>query len=120
CIMKRSIFVSSVEKELKDARLTVRDVVNTTPSLSAHFEPVLYELLPTATHVVLSGALKALDTCQVYLLIVGAEYGTVVNGLSITHHEYHHARKNTAMPKLVFVLGDKNMSRDPGTHVLLD
>ena len=70
------IFVSSVQKELEDERLIVQNLVNTDPFLSAHCIPVLYEFEPASPDKALEGCLEALDGCQVYLLIVGVQYGT--------------------------------------------
>ena len=90
---KLCVFVSSVQKELEDERLIVQNLVNTDAFLSAHCTPVLYELEPASPDKALEGCLQSLDGCQVYLLIVGIEYGTPVGGLSITHAEYRRAKK---------------------------
>lgn len=82
------VFVSSVQKELEDERLLIQNLVNTDPFLSAHCTPVLYEYEPASAEKALEGCLKSLNNCQVYLLIVGVQYGTPADGLSITHTEY--------------------------------
>jgi hypothetical protein len=41
----------------------------------------------------LEGCLKSLDGCHVYLLIVAAQYGTLVGKLSITHAEYRRSKE---------------------------
>jgi len=81
------VFVSSVQKELEDERLIVQNLVNTDSFLSTHFLPVLYEFEPASPEKALQGCIRSLDGCQVYLLIVGTQYGTAENGLSITHSE---------------------------------
>lgn len=86
------IFVRSVQKELEDERLIVQNLVNTDPFLSAHCMPVLYEFEPASPTKALDGCLEALVGCNVYLLIVGVRYDTVVGELSVTHAEYRRAR----------------------------
>ena len=75
---KLRIFVSSVQKELEDERLIVQNLVNTDPFLSTHCVPVLFEFEPASPTNALQGCLESLDRCDVYLLIVGVEYGTLV------------------------------------------
>jgi len=112
------IFVSSVQKELEDARLIVQNLVNTDPFLSAHCVPVLYEFEPASPSKALEGCLESLDGCNVYLLIVGVEYGTPMKGLSLTHAEYRRA-KGKKLPILAFIKGDRGVKREEGTKALL-
>lgn len=112
------VFVSSVQKELEDERLIVQNLVNTDSFLSAHCVPVLYELEPAAPEKALEGCLRSLDGSQVYLLIVGVQYGTLVGALSITHAEYRHAKAND-LPVLAFIKGERQVKREDGTVVLL-
>lgn len=112
------VFVSSVQKELEDERLIVQNLVNTDSFLSAHCVPVLYELEPAAPEKALEGCLRSLDGSQVYLLIVGVQYGTLVGALSITHAEYRHAKANE-LPVLAFIKGERQVKREDGTVALL-
>jgi ATP-dependent DNA helicase RecG len=75
---KLQVFVSSVQKELEDERVIVQNLLTTDPFLAAHCSPVLYEFEPASPDKALDGCLKALDVCQVYLLIIAAQYGTLV------------------------------------------
>jgi len=115
---KLCVFVSSVQKELEDERLIVQNLVNTDAFLSTHCTSVLYELEPASPDKALEGCLQSLDGCQVYLLIVGIEYGTPVGGLSITHAEYRRAKKRK-LPVLAFIKGDRSVKREEGTSKLL-
>jgi len=115
---KLRVFVSSVQKELEDERLIVQNLLNTDPFLSARCTPVLYELEPASPDKALEGCLRSLDGCQVYLLIVGIEYGARVGDLSITHAEYRRA-KGRELPVLAFIKGDRNVKREEGTTALL-
>ncbi len=112
------IFVSSVQKELEDERLIVQNLVNTDPFLSAHCTSLLYELEPASPDRALEGCLQTLDGCQVYLLIVGIRYGTLVREVSITHAEYRRAKKRK-LPVLAFIKGDRTVKREDGTSNLL-
>lgn len=112
------VFVSSVQKELEDERLIVQNLVSTDPFLSAHCASVLYEFEPASPISALDGCVAALDGCDVYLLIVGAKYGTLVGDISITHTEYRRA-KEKELPVLAFIKGDRQMHREEGTSVLL-
>jgi len=112
------IFVSSVQKELEDERLIVQNLVSTDPFLSAHSVPVLYELEPASPRKALDGCLEALGGCNVYLLIVGVQYGTLVGDISITHAEYRRA-KQSGLPILAFIKGDREVKREEGTVSLL-
>jgi predicted HTH transcriptional regulator len=115
---KLYVFVSSVQKELEDERLIVQNLVNTDSFLSAYCTPVLYEMEPASPDKALEGCLQSLDGCQVYLLILGVEYGTPVDGLSITHAEYRRA-KERKLPVLAFIKGDRNIKREDGAAKLL-
>jgi ATP-dependent DNA helicase RecG len=115
---KLLVFVSSVQKELEDERLIVQNLVNTDAFLSAHCEPVLYEFEPASPEKALEGCLELLDGCNVYLLIIGAQYGTRVGELSITHTEYRRA-KDRGLPILAFIKGDRSAKREEGTEALL-
>ncbi|MFB3884046.1 MAG: ATP-binding protein [Thermodesulfobacteriota bacterium] len=115
---KLRIFVSSVQKELEDGRLIVQNLVSTDPFLSANYVPVLFEFEPASPGKALEICLESLDGCNVYLLIVGIEYGTPLNGLSITHAEYRRA-KERKLPILAFIKGDRSAKREEGTSKLL-
>jgi len=116
--VKQGVFVSSVQKELEDERLIVQNLINTDPFLFAHCTSVLYEYEPASPDKALEGCIKALDACQVYVLIVAQQYGSLVGELSITHAEYRRA-KERGMPVLAFIKGDRNAKREPGTDTLL-
>lgn len=112
------IFVSSVQKELEDERVIVQNLLNTDSFLSAHCTPVLYECEPASPDKALEGCLKALDECQVYVLIVATQYGARIGGLSITHAEYRRA-KDRGLPVLAFIKGDRGVKREEGAEALL-
>jgi ATP-dependent DNA helicase RecG len=112
------IFVSSVQKELEDERLIVQNLLNTDTFLSSHCLPVLYEFEPASPDKALEGCLKSLDECHVYVLIVGTQYGTFADEISITHAEYRRAEK-MKLPVLAFIKGERHVKREPGTDAFL-
>jgi len=113
------VFVSSVQNELEDERLIVQNLVNTDSFLSAHCTPVLYEFEPASPVKALEDCLECLGGCQVYLLIVGAQQGTSVGDLTITHAEYRRSKEH-GLPVIVFIKGDRHMAREKGAQALLD
>ncbi|MFZ7125121.1 MAG: ATP-binding protein [Desulfobacterales bacterium] len=112
------VFVSSVQKELEDERLIVQNLINTDAFLSIHCAPVLYEFEPASPAKALDDCMMALDGCNVYLLIVGSNYGTSIGEISITHAEYRRAKK-CQLPILAFIKGERKVKREEGTMALL-
>ncbi len=112
------IFVSSVQKELEDERVIVQNLVGTDPFLRVHCLPVLYEFEPASSARAMDDCLSALDGCNVYLLIVGTEYGAMAGDFSITHTEFRRA-KQSGLPVLAFIKGDRGLKREEGTAALL-
>jgi ATP-dependent DNA helicase RecG len=113
------VFVSSVQKELEDERAIVQNLLNTDVFLSAHCAPVLYEFEPASPGRAAEECLKILDKCQVYVLIVGVQYGTLVGKHSMTHTEYRRA-KDRGLPVIAFIKGGRGVKREDGTIALLD
>ena len=113
------VFVSSVQKELESERLLVSNLIQTDPFLKDVATPVLYEKEPASPNSALTECIELLDGCQVCVLIVGKEYGHLVEQLSITHHEYRHA-KQKPVPVLAFIKGGNEVTREPGVEGLLE
>ncbi|MFC2095413.1 DUF4062 domain-containing protein [Candidatus Bipolaricaulota bacterium] len=115
---KLKIFVSSIQKELEDERLIVQNLIHTDGFLQKHCVPVLYEFEPASPEDALAECLELVEQSQIYLLVVGKEYGDEVDGLSITHQEYRRA-KGKKIPVLAFIRGSASVKREPGTDTLL-
>ena len=113
------VFVSSVQKELEDERLLVQNLILTDPFLQQNCTAVLYEFEPASPEDALEECLELVGECQIYLLMIGTEYGHEVNGLSITHQEYRRA-KETKVPVLAFIRGPSSLAREAGTKKLLE
>ncbi|MCU0666938.1 MAG: DUF4062 domain-containing protein [Candidatus Omnitrophica bacterium] len=112
---KLRIFVSSVQKELENERLTVLALMTTDSFLLTHCEAILYEQSPASPEKCNEECLRVLDGCDVCLSIVGNEYGTHSGALSITHQEYRRAKKRGS-PILIFVKGSSDAGRDQNTQ----
>ena len=101
---KLRVFVSSVQKELEHERAAAAQLVSVDPFLLKHCEPVLYEKDPSTGRPSKKGYLDRLRECQIYLLLLDAEYGRLAGNLSATHEEYRLAQESN-LPTLVFIRG---------------
>jgi ATP-dependent DNA helicase RecG len=110
-VEKLKIFVSSVQKELENERIAITELVSSDPFLGRHVEAILFEELPASANSPESAYLIALRSCNIYIGIVGFEYGRKgPDGLSATHREYSEA-KRLEIPTFFFVKGDN--TQDP-------
>jgi len=98
------VFVSSVQKELELERAAVAQLISVDPFLLKHSAAVLYDKEAPAGRPSQKAYLDCLGSCQIYLLIVDAEYGRPAGSLSATHEEYRLAQKEK-LPTLVFIRG---------------
>jgi len=105
-VEKLRIFVSSVQKELEKERIAITELISSDPFLGRHVEAVLFEELPASASSAEAAYLRALHSCQVYIGILGFEYGRKgPDGLSATHREYDEAIRE-GIPTFFFVKGD--------------
>jgi len=111
---KLRIFVSSVQKELAEERRMVKDFILNDPLLSRFAERVfLFEDLPAVDRAPDDVYLSEVESCDIYLAILGNEYGWKnENGLSPTELEFVCAT-NTSRERLLFVKGEDDKARDP-------
>lgn len=91
------VFVSSTYEDLQEERRTVRDVLDRLREAHVHtrlsIEFVGMELFPGNTHPSKKVMLSSLDTCQIYVGIIGWRYGSIdpETDCSMTRIEYSHA-----------------------------
>jgi predicted HTH transcriptional regulator len=105
-VEKLMIFVSSVQKELENERIAITELVSSDPFLGRHVAAILFEELPASANSAEAAYLMALRSCNIYIGILGFEYGRKgPDGLSATHREYTEA-KRLRMPTIFFVKGD--------------
>ena len=96
-----SIFVSSTIKDLKYLREAVREAIT-----EIAFTPVMSEFGDVG-YIYPNSAAKScyhsLQNCQLFILIIGKEYGSIgEDGLSITHNEFRKSKEHD-IPMVTFV-----------------
>jgi len=111
--MKYKIFVSGNQKELKDERFAVKEVVNNSASLRNFFDVFLFEDLPAKGKSPVAAYLKQVDNSDIYICIIGKEYGIKgKDGLSATEREFRRfTDKKQAREIFAFIQGENK--RDP-------
>jgi len=109
--LKLRVFVSSVQKELEEERMQLRILLTSDPFLLRYTVPKLFEKYPAPLRPDNKAYLRLLAKCQIYVLIIGKEYGTESDGKSATHHEYDWAQE-ARLPTLVCVKSPKGFERD--------
>ena len=114
------IFVSSVQKELNEERIAVRDYINTNPLLRLYFDTFLFEDLPARDCKPDEVYLNKVDGCSIYLGIFGNEYGSENNqGVSPTELEFERATEKSKY-RLIFVKGKDDVERHPKMQNLIN
>jgi len=114
--------VSSVEKELAGERRSITRLLTLDASLGEYFTPILYEHEPASSAKAIAQCVKLVETCQLFILIVGQKAGFMVGDLSITHKECERAAELHAagtMKILVFIK-KATEKRETGAEALLE
>lgn len=117
---KLRLFVSSVQKELADERRAVKDFILNDALLGRFVEAVfLFEDLPAADRAPNDIYLSEVKACDIYLAILGNEYGWKnLEGLSPTELEFDCATR-THRERLLFIKGEEDTDRDPDMMKLI-
>lgn len=114
-MIRLKVFVSSVQKELRAERQAIGSLLATDEFLRSCTVPRLFDEYPAPLQPNPKAYLELLRTCHVCLLVVGREYGRVLDdGLSATHQEYRLARE-LKLPTLVCVKGESGETREDRT-----
>lgn len=116
---KYRVFISSAREELEPERLALFALITTDPFLKEYFETVLFEKLPPPSRPIEKPYLKELDKCQIYVLMLDREYGSLAGKYSATHHEYNLAYKKD-MPSLAMIKGRHDAGREPSIRAFID
>ncbi len=117
--MKYKIFVSGVQKELKSERLAVKELIESDVLLKDYFSVFLFEKAPAGSKPSKSVYLKEVRDCDVYIIILGDEYGKVAqNKLSATEGEFREAQKRTKYV-LVYIKGEADDTKDKRVRELI-
>ena len=95
--MKYNIFVSANQKELREERFAIKEVINNNSVLRSFFYVFLFEDLPAKGKSAVSTYLKNVSNSDLYICIVGYVYGDKgQDGLSATEREYRHFLKSNS------------------------
>ena len=94
------VFLSSTQKDLKLERQIVADRL-----FKSGFIPVGMEQFPAAAQRALPVVKSFISECDYYVVIVGGMYGSMVEDVSYTEHEYDFA-VSSGMPVLAFLIED--------------
>jgi predicted HTH transcriptional regulator len=117
--MKFKIFISSVQKEFKDERKTLKDYIHGDALLSRFFEIFLFEDLPASDRHPNQAYLDGVKKSDIYFGLFGNEYGVIdKKGASPTHKEFLLA-KQLGKPRFIFVKGNHDSSRNPKMEGLI-
>ena len=116
---KKRAFISSVQKELEAERVAIAGAVSSDEDLCRLCNVVLYEKEPLSGQRIAKPYLRCLNSCDIYILVMGREYGHIVESISATHEEYRHAMKLN-MPMMIFVRGQHDADRHEETQSFFD
>lgn len=120
-MIRLKVFISSVQKEMQQERGAVGRFLTTDDFLRDCTSPRLFEKYPQPLRPNPDGKgyLDLLRTCQVYLLIIGSQYGgDAGDGLSATHEEYRLAQELN-LPTLVCIKGPRNAKREKKSQTFI-
>ena len=117
--MKQSIFISSVQKELAEERRALKSYILGDALLGRFFDVFLFEDMPAADRRADKVYLDQVDRCDVYLGLLGNEYGYEdAEGVSPTEREFDRATA-AGKQRLIFVKGENDAARHPKMQALV-
>ena len=117
--MKRyKIFISANQKELKDERYGVKEIIINNSALREFFHVFLFEDLPAKGKPPSPTYLKQVDDSDIYIGIIGNNYGIKGrDGFSPTEREFRRSIKPEPRREiLIFVKGKDDSKRDKDTQ----
>lgn len=116
---KKSIFVSSVQKELVAERRALKDYIHGDPLLRRFFEVFLFEDLPATDRRAGDVYLAEVDRSAIYLGLFGQDYGSEdASGLSPTEQEFDRATA-AGKPRFIYIRGHGDTGRHPKMQTLI-
>lgn len=109
--MKYKIFVSGVQKELKDERCAVKDLIAEHVLLREYFKVYLFEDSPAKGKSAKTAYLNEVNKADIYLGLFGNEYGAISgDNMSATELEFRKASM-TDKEILIFIKGKDDRKR---------
>jgi len=122
--MRYKIFVSANQKELREERFAIKDVVNNSETIRGFFDVFLFEDLAAKGKAPVKTYLKHVDNSDIYICIIGREYGIKgEDGFSATEREYRRFLKKKPSGEIIaFVKGQRqeDTKRDKDTRDFLN
>lgn len=117
--MKQTIFISSVQKELAEERRALKSFIQGDAPLGRFFDVFLFDDMPAADRRSDKVYLDQVDRCDVYLGLLGNEYGYEdAQGVSPTEREFDRATA-AGKQRLIFVKGENDAARHPKMQALV-
>ncbi|MFA5499996.1 MAG: DUF4062 domain-containing protein [Candidatus Omnitrophota bacterium] len=120
--MKYKIFVSGVQKELKEERRAVKDFILADPLLSEYFDVFLFEDAPAKSKSAETVYLEEVRKSDIYIGILGQKYGAIKAGkISPVESEFREAKK-VHKTILIYIKGENGQNdkkRDHGIQRLI-
>ncbi len=108
---KYRIFVSGVQKELKQERRAVKKYVLNDALLSEYFDVFLFEDAPAKSKSAETSYLGEVKKSDIYIGILGTKYGSTAKGkTSPTEAEFREAKKSHKI--ILFYIKGKNSAND--------
>jgi predicted HTH transcriptional regulator len=118
--MKYKIFVSGVQKELKEERFAVKSLIAENVLLNEYFRVFLFEESPAKSRSAKTAYLDEVRKSDIYLGILGNEYGTMnKDNLSATELEFREAKKKDK-EMLIFIKSKDTARRDGRVRKLIN
>jgi ATP-dependent DNA helicase RecG len=91
---KYKVFISSVQDEFRDERISLEQYLRNDVLLKLYFEPFLFERISATSHSPETVYLENIGEADVYIGLMGKTYGFEdKDGISATENEYIEARR---------------------------
>ena len=119
---KYRIFISGVQKELKQERRAIKNFVLNDALLSEYFDVFLFEDAPAKSRSAETSYLGEVKKSDIYIGILGTKYGSTAKGkISPTEAEFREAQKSHKTI-LVYIKGENSANkkkREEGVQKLI-
>jgi len=116
---RQVLFVSSVQKEMREERRAIKEYVTGDALLRRYFDVFLFEDLPASGRKPDDVYLKEVEDCDLYVGLFGREYGSNDSkGLSPTEREFEIATEKSK-PRLIFIKESDDDARHPKEQELI-
>ena len=111
-MQKKTIFISSVQKEFESERQSLKAKILSNPILNKFFDIFLFEDTPARDKNTMDICLNKIAECDIYIGLIGNQYGALdISGISVTEREFEEATK-LKKERLIFVKGSNDSERD--------